>query len=230
MQPMKTWFLALSFVLAGSACDGGGSEPGSSPNAGRHGCIEHMQSLNEDTPLQTDPPFADVLRLVRDEHTAELTWADGNTTEVKLATIASEAFFVKSRKDPNYSLNDAPACDDRVIVKARTRLTTADGKFDVEIPELLWESKGKWVYGSSGGLPKSALGRSYVSSAAKASECLYHTVVSATLSESQFRGELANAISSAPCSGGANATVGERIAAKWVRDEAAAPDRQMLGL
>jgi hypothetical protein len=144
----------------------------------------------------------DVLQVVRRGHAAALTWPDGESTQIRFVASEAQALFVTSRDDPKYEAHRAVRCDDRVVVKTRARVTTDDGKFGVDIPELWLEIfKGNWIVGSSHGLPKSMLRGSYADATAPAGKCLRDTAVgvSLSLSEPQFRGELMNTISDVAC-------------------------------
>jgi hypothetical protein len=155
--------------------------------------------------------------MVRDERVASLTWPDGTTTEVKLTALDAEASLVKSRNDPNYGPNVATRCEDRVTVQVHARLSTADAKFDVEIPSLLLDvTDDLSMWGTSGGLPKRTLRTSYTDTAVAENECLHFTAVRVVLSESEFHGNLANIVGTGPCeSSSRNAGVEERAGATW---------------
>lgn len=223
MRSVTRLWLPLIILITGIACsESGGDEPdNASTNSGdRTGCIESASLLAGDVTVAPGVAAEDILEVVRSEHTAALTWPDGAATEIAFAASEAQAFLVKSRPDPNYLLNDAAQCADRVVVKTRARVTTADGKFAVDVPELQLElHHNKWLVGVSNGMPKNMLRGSYAATAAPETKCLHFTSVHVTLSLSQalpFRGELSNIVGDVPCGKkDPLERVTERTGAKW---------------
>lgn len=225
--PKRLWLPLVGYLIAAAACSDNPStrvadDPVGGPNiAWRAGCIEELSPIADDVKLTAEMEIADLLDVARDEHTAPLRWPDGEATEITFAVREARAFKVTSREDPNDMTNRALRCEDRVVVNTSGRVSTADGKFEVDISEIQLEvMEGKWLVGSSGGLPKSMLRGSYADTAAPATGCLRDAVVRVSLSltpEPRFRGELSNIVADVPCDrkGDPNEGITRRPGVTW---------------
>jgi hypothetical protein len=76
---------------------------------------------------------AQALALVSGDHSARLTYPDGTQTDLIVSVTEAVAYHVTSRDNPvGSSAGLGPHCWDRVVVEARVRFVTADGRFDEE--------------------------------------------------------------------------------------------------
>jgi hypothetical protein len=126
------------------------------------------------------------------------------------------AFFVRSKPDPDFSLDIVIVCEDHVEVAARMSVATADGKLrlDKDKVRLTADADVQGVWGVIGNIDADDLRGSY--NPARAHECFLGTQLNVSFSADKFSGTMLDAIAGAPCSALNDLTgVGPRDGARW---------------
>jgi hypothetical protein len=182
---------------SGGAASSGGAGGTGDAGAFDGPCLEVLTPLVGSDPSPVGVSGADVQQLLAGTHHTQLSYLSGGSTEVTLRLAGIEVFYVESTPNPNFGLDIVVNCTNHVRARTYGRVTSADGKLDEMLPELVFAATADSAVGGLT-LDVAELGGSYQPSLSP-NQCFWMLQFDFFIQQDSFSGGLTETIVSSPC-------------------------------